>query len=133
VLAYGLYADGRYLAGRSAPRRVAELAKHDWVGFSPPLDRLPVNRWLAAQTGRPPVLSASAFGALLAAARAGVGVAALPELSASGLVPVLPGCALPELPVWIVTHRDAGRQPHIAAFVENLRAQLAPDAGPGVR
>jgi DNA-binding transcriptional LysR family regulator len=126
ALAYGLYADGRYLAGRGAPRRLAELARHDWVGFAPPLDRLASQRWLRARMGKPPLLSASSFAALLASARAGLGLAALPALSAGGLVPVLPGSELPALAVWLVVHRDARKQPHIAAFVEALLAELAP-------
>ena len=76
--------------------------------------------------GKPPLLSASSFAALLASARAGLGLAALPALSAGGLVPVLPGSELPALPVWLVVHRDARKQPHIAAFVEALLAELAP-------
>jgi DNA-binding transcriptional LysR family regulator len=127
VLTYGLFAEPRYLAGRSPPRRLAELARHDWVGLAPPLDRLPSQRWLQARMDRPPLLAASTFAALLSAARAGLGIAALPALSAQGLAlaAVLPGTELPALPVWLVVHRDARQQPHVAAFVDALRGQLA--------
>jgi len=127
VLDYGLFADPRYLAGQSPPRRLADLARHQWVGFAPPLDRLPSHRWLQARMGRPPLLSASSFAALRAAVRAGLGIAALPALSAEGLAAVMPGTQLPALPVWLVVHRDARKQPHIAAFVEALLAAMTLD------
>jgi DNA-binding transcriptional LysR family regulator len=124
-LAYGLFADTRYLAERVPPRKVADLEQHDWVGFAPPLERLPVQRWLAARCRKPPVLATTTFAALLAAARAGLGVAALPQVSAASLLPVLPATELPELPVWLVVARDARKKPHVAAFVEALRAEFA--------
>ncbi len=123
-LDYGIYADARYLATHAVPRRLAELARHDWVGFTPPLDRIPSQRWLRARTAKPPRLAASSFTALLAATRAGLGVAALPVLSAGGLVPVLPGSDLPALPIWLVVHRDARKLPHVSAFMQALITEL---------
>jgi len=124
TLAYGLFADARYLAERGAPRRATDLAKHVWIGFAAPLDRLPGQRWLHGQIARPPVLSTTTFSGLLAAVRAGLGLAVLPVVSAAALVAVLPETELPPLPVWLVTARDARKQPHIAAFTEILRAEL---------
>ena len=86
---------------------------------------VPVQRWLHRQTGRPPLLSTTTFSALLAATRAGLGLAVLPVVSAATLVAVLPETDLPALPVWLVVDRDARRQPHIAAFFEILRAEFA--------
>jgi DNA-binding transcriptional LysR family regulator len=124
LLDYGLFADVRYLAARGAPRRLGELARHDWVGFTPPLDRIPSQGWLRARTAKSPRLTASTFTGLLAAARAGVGLAALPVLSSGGLVPVLPGSDLPALPIWVVSHRDARRLPHVSAFAQALISEL---------
>jgi DNA-binding transcriptional LysR family regulator len=130
ALEYGLFAAARYLAERGTPRRPADLARHVFVGLAPPLDRLPAQRWLHAQIGRAPVLATSTFTALLAAARAGLGMAALPAASSAGLVSVLPGTELPTLPVWLVVARDVRRQPHVAAFVEALRTELQRDRTP---
>jgi DNA-binding transcriptional LysR family regulator len=124
ALAYGLFADARYLAERGAPRQRGELARHAWVGFAAPLDRVPGQRWLHEQIAQPPVLSTTTFAALLAAARAGLGLAALPVVAATALVAVLPDTVLPGLPVWLVADRDARKQPHVAAFLEQLRAEL---------
>lgn len=124
TLAYGLFAHARYLAERGAPRRLADLAKHTWLGFQAPLDRLPGQRWLHRQIGRPPLLSTTTFAALLAATQAGLGLAALPLVSAATLVAVLPETELPALPVWLVVDREARKQPHVAAFIELLRAEL---------
>jgi DNA-binding transcriptional LysR family regulator len=124
AVAYGLYADPRYVADRGQPRGIADLTGHAWVGFAPPLDRLAANRWLQARVAAPPVLVASTFGGLLAAARAGLGLAILPAVSAAGLAAVLPHAELPALPVWLVIHRDARELPHVAAFTGILRNEL---------
>jgi molybdate transport repressor ModE-like protein len=124
ALEYGLFASASYLAERGMPRRLAELAKHSWLGFGAPLDRLPAQRWLQAQIERPPLLSTTTFGAQLAAARAGLGIAALPVASAGTLVALLPETELPALPLWLVVGRDARKQPQIAAFIATLRAEL---------
>jgi DNA-binding transcriptional LysR family regulator len=129
-LKYGLFADARYLADKGEPRRAGDLAKHVWIGFSPPLERLPAQRWLHAQVGRPPLLATSTFSSLLSATRAGLGLAALPRISAAGLEAVLPGTELPVMPVWIAFHRDARNQPHLAPFLEHLRAELEISATP---
>jgi len=125
ALVYGLYADARYLADRGPPRRIADLAGHAWVGFAAPLDRLAANRWLQARVAAPPLLVASTFAGLLAAAHTGLGLAALPAVASAGLVAVLPQAELPALPVWLVVHRDARELPHVAAFVDVLRGELA--------
>jgi len=124
TLSYGLFAEARYLAQRGAPRRAADLAKHSWLGFQAPLDRLPVQRWLHAQVARPPLLATTTFSGLMAAVHAGLGVAALPVVSSPALVRLLPETELPTLPVWLVADRDARKQPHVAAFLELLRAEL---------
>jgi DNA-binding transcriptional LysR family regulator len=130
-LAYGLFADTRYLAERGAPRSVAELAKHDWVGFAAPLERLPVQRWLAAHCRKPPALATTTFAALFAAAHAGLGLAALPLAAAPSLVALLPEAELPALPVWLVVARDARKKPHVAVFVAALRAEFERHSQPG--
>lgn len=91
---------------------------------------MPSQHWLHGQVARPPVLSTTTFSALLAAARAGLGLAVLPVVSAATLVAVLPETELPPLPVWLVVDRDARKQPHIAAFFEILRAELERDDHP---
>lgn len=126
TLAYGLFADASYLAERGSPRRLSDLSKHTWLGFAAPLDRLPAQRWLQKQCGHAPSLSTTTFAGLQAAARAGLGIAALPLVTvAPPLVALLPETELPALPVWLVFNHDARKQPHIAAFLELLRAELA--------
>jgi DNA-binding transcriptional LysR family regulator len=141
TLQYGLFAAASYLAGRGTPRRLPDLARHAFVGYAAPLDRLPSERWLRARVGRPPAVATSSYAALLTAARAGLGLVSLPIASAAGLVPVLRGAELPARPVWLVVQREVRKQPHVAAFVEVLRAelereaarspQLQPEAPPG--
>jgi DNA-binding transcriptional LysR family regulator len=125
ALEYGVFAAAHHLAQRGAPRGLADLAGRTWVGFAPPLDRLPANRWLRARVGAPATLVASTFAGVLAATRAGLGLAVLPVAASAGLAPVLPQADVPALPVWLVVHRDARALPHVAAFAAVLRGELA--------
>jgi DNA-binding transcriptional LysR family regulator len=125
TLGYGVFAAAHHLSERGAPRGLADLAGRPWVGFAPPLDRLPANRWLRVQIGAPATLVASTFAGVLAATRAGLGLAVLPAAASDGLVAVLPHAEVPALPVWLVLHRDARALPHVAAFAAVLRDELA--------
>lgn len=124
ALPYGVFASPGYLAAHGRPDRPAAPGGHRWIGLAPPLDRQEASLWLAAQVGVPPTLLASTFYGLLSAAHAGLGLAALPIVASSGLIRVWPERDLPSLPIWLVVHRDARTQPHIAAFLQPLRSAL---------
>ncbi len=129
-LGFGLYGSRSYLARRGTPRRVADLAHHDHVGFihataAPPL----YLRWLAALV--PPerfVVATSSLIAMRELARAGqalaLGTVAVyardPEL-----VRVLPRARPPTMDVWLAAHADVRRDPVVARVVEALTKLLA--------
>ncbi len=77
-------------------------------------------RWLRARGVTRFAFRATSFGAFLVAARAGLGVAALPGAVGDDLTRVLPRARLDPLPVALVTHPDARRLPHVRAFAEHL-------------
>ena len=129
----GLYAHADYLAGRSPPARVGDLAAHDVIGFdreTPALRAfLAGYPWLAA--ARFTFRSGSDL-AQLAAVRAGVGIGVCQVGIAArdpALVRVLPADFAPGLPTWVVMHEDLRATPRVrAAFdtlAEHLTRQLA--------
>ncbi len=124
-----LYASPGYLARRGAPRGVDELAGHAWLGL----------KGLRALDGAPePVLVADDLSFLLQAARAGMGVAALPsflaqpEVSAGRLARVLPRWATLAGALWLVHPKTAHPPRKVTAFRDFLLEALAArPLGPG--
>jgi DNA-binding transcriptional LysR family regulator len=132
----GLYAHAGYLAGRTPPARVGDLAAHDLIGFdreTPALRAfLAGYPWLAAANF---AFRAGSDLAQLAAVRAGVGIGVCQVGIAArdpALVRVLPADFAPGLPTWVVMHEDLRTTPRVrAAFdllAEHLARQLADDA-----
>ena len=73
------------------------------------------------------MLRASSLTALRAAARAGLGVAALPCLMADadpGLVRILPPVAEMATSLWLLTHPDLRRAGRIRAVMDGLAREL---------
>ena len=125
-LPYGLYASERYAARRRLPRSERDLAAHDVLGFLGPAERLPIMRWLRARGVARFAFRASSFPAFLAATHAGLGIAALPVMLGDGLVRVLPRARPAPLPVALVLHPEARRQPHVRAFADHVAARFRP-------
>jgi DNA-binding transcriptional LysR family regulator len=132
----GLYAHAGYLAGRTPPARVGDLAAHDLIGFdreTPALRAfLAGYPWLAAANF---AFRAGSDLAQLAAVRAGVGIGVCQVGIAArdpALVRVLPADFAPALPTWVVMHEDLRATPRArAAFdllAEHLARQLADGA-----
>jgi DNA-binding transcriptional LysR family regulator len=133
-LGYGLYGAAAYLDGR--PREA-----WDWLGYDEELAQVPQQRWLLTLArGCPLAFRTNDLGALLTAAQAGMGVAALPCFLADG------DPALRRLPedaraarreIWLLVHADLRRSArvravldHLAAIFEHDRALLAGEDAP---
>lgn len=125
ALAYGLWASRAYLkrAG-GAPRSRSALSKHDAIGFAAPLASHPATQWLAELGVARWALLSPAHSVHMAAARAGLGLAALPSVSAEGLVRVLPQLDGPRLPIYLVSNREAMRRPPVRAFADALGERM---------
>ena len=122
--------------------RLRNLSDARWLGWGAALAHLPGPRWL--KTHAPsvvPVLQTNHASSLLAAARAGRGVALLPEpYLLTGLTPIARARslapaweALPSAELWLVAHRAQRRVPRIAAVWDFLLERLGsyePPAAP---
>ena len=120
-----------YLAERGTPRRLADLASHDWIAFTPiphPWTLQTRDADDAVRLRRSVSTSSTAGGRALAVA--GAGVFASPqfvleaELAAGRLVRVLPGVKLPQVTLYAVW--PGGREPPMKtrAFIELAKARL---------
>jgi DNA-binding transcriptional LysR family regulator len=128
AIAVALYGDRDYLAKRGRPARAAELAGHPLIMGDASLAHLSATRWLATHApAAASVLRCNSWLSQCAAARAGLGLAALPCFLGDPtpeLVRVLP--PQPELAgeLWLVTHPDLRRTARVRAFMEMLARGL---------
>lgn len=108
----GLYAARSYLAGRDGA--AIDLAAERLLTYDDSYGLTPELRWLRASglAGAVAMRTASTR-ALLTAARAGAGIALLPEAIArqAGDLVALPAPPLPPRTAWLVVHRDLARDP----------------------
>ncbi|WP_448191997.1 LysR family transcriptional regulator [Azospirillum sp. sgz301742] len=116
-MAYALYADAGYLAERAD-------AAWEFVAYDDSLDHVPQQRWLLAVAGdRPVVFRANDLASLFAAARAGLGVAALPCFLGDpdpGLVRLPADAAPAARELWLLVHPDLRRAAPVRAAMDFL-------------
>jgi DNA-binding transcriptional LysR family regulator len=118
-LAWAIYGSADYIARHGAPARPQDLAGHLVVGAEGRLDQLPQMRWLAGQADRY-ACRVSTMSSMIGMARAGAGLALLPEMNADPhpeLVRCLPNAA-PATQVWLVTRQDVRQAPHVRALID---------------
>lgn len=123
---WACFASPEYIAEYGAPASPQDLARHLIVGPEGRMAQLPPMCWLTEQAGRY-ACHASSMNAMLSLARAGAGVALLPESYAagySGLVRCLPA-AVPPTDIWLVTRQDVRRTPHVRALIDFIYGHAA--------
>lgn len=128
TIRFALYASQSYVDRRlpSATLRPGELGRHDFVGVEGALRKLPQHQFLEAEgAARFPFRTNSAAG-LLEATRGGQGIAILADIVGrqEGLVPLRFDRAMPEVPVYLVSHREARRAPRIQLVARALEAAV---------
>lgn len=118
-IAFAVYASPQYLSQHG---EIGDLAAHQWVGPDDSLAGSTVAQWMrTALPGSEIALRADSLVGLRDAARAGLGLAALPCYlgdSSSDLRRVHPPIAAMETTLWILTHEDLRRTARIRAFTE---------------
>jgi DNA-binding transcriptional LysR family regulator len=137
TLGFGFFASPKYLQSRPPLRRLADLARHDHVGF---VDRgvpLPsYMRWLRKLVPEERfVCAASSLLAMHELARAGQGIV-LGTIALLGdaprgdrqLIRVLPRARPPAMDVWLAAHVDVRRDPDVALVMDRLAAVFASEA-----
>ena len=140
VFPAGLYAAPAYLAARGEPLEPGDLARHDAVrqlrGNGEPAGWTLVQgdrRWQGVPPGR---LGANSPELLIRLARAGAGIAAVPErfalpdVRAGRLRRVLPGWCLPSHDAWAVFPGRALMPARTRVFIDMLLAAFG-DGAPG--
>jgi DNA-binding transcriptional LysR family regulator len=127
-IAVALYGGRDYLTARGRPPSSSALDGHAVIVGDASLGHLPATRWLAERTpAGATVLRCNSWLSQLAAARAGLGLAALPCFlgdAAPELIRVLPPEPALAGELWLVTHPDLQRTARVRAFMETLARGL---------
>lgn len=149
----GQLEDSSLMQIKLAPYKMVVCASPEYLadGFEPqtPSDLNRFRAVLFSKTGRKPwrfargseaidwapkaAVSVNSGQAVLSAAKAGMGIAMVPEVLAHGdiasgtLAQLLPGWSLPEQPMALVFHRDRYRPQRLQAFIEFARSAFSPE------
>jgi DNA-binding transcriptional LysR family regulator len=119
TIAFAIYASRHYLARH---RRTDDLAAHQWVGPDDSLAGTSVAQWMRSELPESEItLRADSLLRLRQAARAGLGLAALPCYlgeTSPDLVCVHRPIAAMQTALWILTHEDLRHTARIRAFTE---------------
>ena len=124
-VAIALYAAPSYLARVPARR---PLDKHAWLAPDDNLASTTIAQWMRTELAVSPVLRADTLTSLAHAARAGLGVAALPCYLADrtpGLERVRGPIAAMATEMWILTHADLRGTARIRALTDHLASALS--------
>jgi DNA-binding transcriptional LysR family regulator len=124
AIAVAVYGARVYLDARGRPGAVGDLAGHALITGDSSLAHLPATRWLERHA-RPDVtvLRCNSWLSQCVAARAGLGLAALPCFlgdRAPELVRVLPPEPSLAGELWLLTHPDLRRTARVRAFMETI-------------
>ena len=123
-----IYCSRDYAATHGRPRRRRDLAGHTFIGGGSPMVWRAWSEWLERNNfaDRVAVHHGTSTG-LLAAARAGLGLAVLPSLVAD-LDPDLVRCLPPEpdheFEIWLLTHERLRHTPRVRAVLDFLYERL---------
>jgi DNA-binding transcriptional LysR family regulator len=124
---------GRVLYDLYAAPGYTELPGDAWrfIAYDASLDHVPEQEWLLSfASGRRIVFRSNDLAAQLAAARAGIGIAALPRFlaeTASGLVALAEGGAAVSRDIHLVVHADLRRHPAVRTVMDFIAIRVAAD------
>jgi DNA-binding transcriptional LysR family regulator len=124
-----LYAGQSYVERRLHTTRIktAELRRHDVIGWEGPGTQMPAKRWLESQGAKNFVLRSNSYQAILEATLQGQGIAVLAiaaQETVPGLVRLEVDAELPQVPVYLVYHRDVRGVPRVRLVADALSASL---------
>lgn len=130
---FGLYASPAYLRRHGAPRAIDDLKGHSLIGFDHSMAHVAPKPWLrAGGRGAAVVFRSNSPHARLIAARAGLGLAMLPEPlveGTPGLRLVLPSREVGDLDLMVFVNAELRREPRVTAvrdfLAEILRGRAA--------
>lgn len=127
-IAVAIYGARSYLEVAGRPRDVGDLADHPLISGDETLAHLAATRWLAERVPDSAVaLRCNSWLSQVAAARAGIGLAALPCFLGDDqpdLVRILPPEPAMAGELWLLTHPDLRRTARVRAFMDSIAAAL---------
>jgi DNA-binding transcriptional LysR family regulator len=130
---FGFFASRSYLDHVAAPRGLAALAGHTFIGFDVDQEDVPTFRWLRKQVPEMRLgFRANTTAAQVKACIAGFGIALLPRFVASfepALVDLIPRLEGPTREIWAVAHRDLRQSPRVSLLIEWLTRTMAHTRG----
>ena len=130
---FALYASPAYVRRHGRPGAIDDLRGHRLIGFDHSMAHVAPKPWLrAGGRGATIAFRSNSPHARLLAARAGLGLAMLPEplvADTRGLTRVLPSEAVGELDLMLFVSADLRREPRISAVRDFLVALLRPHGG----
>jgi len=122
------YASKAYLARRGRPASLAEMARHDWVGFGDHARFIDYMVALGIPLAESAIRTASENSTVAwELARAGLGICAMDSRFAdrfADMEAVLRAEASVSFPVWLVAHREVHTSPRIRLVFDLLAARL---------
>ncbi|MFU1478793.1 LysR family transcriptional regulator [Roseovarius sp. C7] len=120
-----LYASRSYVERHGAPKDVADMVNHQFVGTDDPNSRAPFMRWMRETIPAENIVFRSGdFHALRRAIIEGAGIGFMFQLQARELgdmVEILPPQDDWTSPLWLVTHMDLHRTTKVQAFLSVLK------------
>jgi molybdate transport repressor ModE-like protein len=126
---FALYASPAYLRRFGRPRAIDDLKGHRLIGFDHSMAHIAPKPWLrAGGRGATIAFRSNSPHARLLAARAGLGLAMLPEplaREAEGLKEVLPSAAVGRLDLMLLVSAELRREPRVTVVREFLAEVLA--------
>ena len=129
----GLYASESYLARHGEPAALEDLSRHTIIESVRDIANLAQARRLREVAKDAGVgVRCNNLTAQIAAARAGLGILALPDYmvgGASGLRRILAASFDSKLDLWLLTHRDLRRTARIRAVLDFLAEEIRDDDG----
>lgn len=136
TMRYGLYGSKDYLTrrrGRSGQMDAGRFDGDDLIAWAEGYGDLPAARWIErALEGRAPALAVTSLQGHLAAARSGLGLAALPCFLATAvpdLCRVSSGADAIAQEIWLVIHADLAASARVRAVADWAEAVVATNRG----
>jgi DNA-binding transcriptional LysR family regulator len=126
VLGYGLYGSAGYVEARAQASDAAGFDGDQFIGWVDTFGHLPAAQWIErVLRGRPCALATTSLQAQIAAAQAGIGLAALPHFLAR---PAGLHCLQRELgidqAIWLAVHSDLTQSRRVRVVADHLTELL---------
>lgn len=105
--------------------KTSDLARHDCIGWEGAFAKAPPMNWLESHGAKRFVFRSNSYHAILEATLQGQGIAMLSDPGVrhlQGLVRLDVDAALPEVPIYLVFHRDLRRVPRVRLVIDALLA-----------